>query len=92
MKKYRATFHPQAWQNDYAIPVDAKGLTEWDVTPEYLAGLIAKADTSAEHAEAWYTEADNYGSDELRFDPAAPQWCRDWDGPFFVSVVEVGDA
>jgi hypothetical protein len=26
-----AHFHPQAWQNDYAIDVDPEGDTSWDV-------------------------------------------------------------
>ena len=32
----RCTFRPQAWQNNYAIPVDAQGETEWEMEVEQL--------------------------------------------------------
>ena len=32
-----ATFHPQAWVNDYACPVDPEGETTFDVTDHILA-------------------------------------------------------
>jgi hypothetical protein len=71
----RATFHPQAWQNNYAIPVDPKGPTSWLVTAEYAATL----------PDGW-EEPDQYESDALRYDPAAPTWVAGWDGPFWVEV------
>jgi hypothetical protein len=64
-----ATFHPQAWINDYAIDVDAEGETTWMVDDSALA-----------------LTADSYESDELRFADNAPQWVKDWSGPFYVSV------
>lgn len=85
MKQYRATFHPQAWQNDYAVPVDAEGPTTWDVTPEYLTGLLGTG-TPNNWKLADVLEPDTYASDDLRFDPAAPQWVKDWGGPFYVEV------
>ena len=33
----------------------------------------------------------DYESDNLRFEPSAPQWCRDWSGPFEVEYEEVED-
>ena len=60
------TFRPQAWQNDYAVNVDPQGPTSWQVPASRLTGI-------RQHT---------YASDDLRNDPAAPQWCRDWTGPF----------
>lgn len=36
MYRIRCTFVPQAWQDDYAIPVDPEGDTSWDMTVETL--------------------------------------------------------
>ena len=77
----RATFHPQAWVNDYAIDVDPQGDTSWDLTPAYVEQL----QRSMTHPEE-VLEANTYESDELRQDPAAPKWVRDWCGPFYVEV------
>lgn len=35
---------------------------------------------------------DDYDSDDLRFHENAPQWVKDWSGPFYVEIVreEVG--
>jgi len=76
---HRATFHPQAWINDNAIEVDPQGATEWDISPAYLATLVAEHGDEA-------LEDSTYPSDELRYDPAAPDWVGDWSGPFYVSL------
>ena len=78
MTKYLATFHPQAWINDYAVLVDAQGPTTWDVT------TLLSAMTSPERDKAM--EADSYESDDLRAAENAPEWVREWRGPFYVSV------
>ena len=64
-------FHPQAWQNDYAIPVDAKGPVECWV-PRDAVGAVPE-DFSDE-------------ADELRYLAGIPAWWREWDGPFEVSI------
>jgi len=78
-----ATFHPQAWQSDYAIDVDPEGETSWTVSPAFLAELQAKLKNPARLLEDSTDE-----SDYLREDPAAPAWVRDWHGPFWVEVEE----
>jgi len=77
MKRYIAVFHPQAWQHDYAVPVDPEGPTEWDVTSVIGSDQDPKL------------EADTYESDALRETSNAPRWTRDWGGPFYISVKEV---
>jgi hypothetical protein len=68
-KKVTVTFHPQAWQNDYAIPVDPQGPTTWLVPVEKLKDI----------------ERGTYDSDRLRLEDEAPEWCREWSGPFEVT-------
>ncbi|MDX2309951.1 hypothetical protein [Pseudomonas sp. On1] len=69
-----ATFHPQAWQNDNAVGVDP-GPTQIDVTPEVLAMdrsyVLAIRDNTQ--------ESDNFIHARL-----APEWVRDWQGPFYI--------
>ena len=76
-KRIMATFHPQAWQNDYAIAVDPEGEVEFDVTPEVVA--MGKE-------EARKVKDDQYESDDLRTADAAPDWIKNWNGPFYVEV------
>jgi len=76
-KRIVATFHPQAWVNDYAIEVDPEGETRWDVTDGIVAmGLL----------KALEIRDDCYTSDDLRFSDNAPDWVRNWTGPFYVAV------
>lgn len=91
-RRLEARFVPQAWVNDYAIDVDPEGDTRWDVTDafneleaHYQARLLAEI---AEHGEA----LDN--DDALAGDPAAPEWIRNWSGPFslWVSYTDNGPA
>jgi hypothetical protein len=63
-------FHPQAWQNDYAIPVDPEGETEFQVEASAIEGL----------------QDDTYESDDLRFHRNAPEWIKEWSGPFYVEI------
>ena len=72
------TFWPQAWVNDYAIDVDPQGETSWEASPEHVEVMRRLGDA------AW--EASTYESDEWRHDPAAPDWVRDWTGPFWIDV------
>lgn len=32
----------------------------------------------------------SYESDELRLHPNAPQWARDWSGPFYIEIDREG--
>ena len=91
----KATFHPQAWQNDYTIDVDPEGETEWEVTEEEIEaalkhwrGTVYGPDFSREQLFA----ADDYPSDEFRHSKNAPQWVRDWSGPFYISFDEPNEA
>lgn len=73
-----ATFHPQAWQNDNAVGVDP-GPTQIDVTPEVLAMdrpyVLAIMDNTHE-------------SDGFIHARLAPEWVRDWQGPFYIECKE----
>jgi hypothetical protein len=85
--RYIATFQPQAWQNDYAIPVDPEGTTSWDCTA--FVGEPANADYfDTETRQEIYEEIGGWvdKDDVLKGDPAAPQWIRDWQGPFTITV------
>lgn len=76
--RFFAEFNPQAWFNDYAISVDPMGDTVWDVTrfmsmvkPELRAACCV---------------TDSHESDVFKDDPAAPQWIREWSGPFYITL------
>jgi len=69
------TFHPQAWRNDYAISVDPEGPTTFEVP---------RADTLDEDGNPL---PDNSAeSDALRYHPLAPEWMKNWSGPYYVTV------
>lgn len=79
--RYTAKFTPQQWVNKCAVVVDPHGPDVWDCT-KYMAGLPDDA------ARARAMEPDSYDSDDVRDDPNAPQWVRDWSGPFYVTVTD----
>ncbi|PWT76220.1 MAG: hypothetical protein C5B59_07050 [Bacteroidetes bacterium] len=72
-----ARFHPQAWQRDYAIDVDAEGETDFDVTTEVCQLGREKALAITDNA---------YDSDDLRHAETAPEWIQKWSGPFYIEV------
>lgn len=78
--KYTAQFTPQAWVDDYAIEVDAEGETEWDVTE----ALSAMSEADRNNA----MQPDSYESDDLRHTTDTPEWVKNWDGPFYITVDE----
>lgn len=80
MPKYIARFTPQAWIRDLACEVDCEGDREWDVTEE----LSAMSESERNAAMI----ADTYESDDLRGSKNAPDWVKNWSGPFYVSVEE----
>ncbi|MCP4083104.1 MAG: hypothetical protein GY743_23025 [Planctomycetaceae bacterium] len=69
----RLNFIPQAWVNDYAIPVDPEGETEW---------VVDQGKIDFDFYE------DHYKRDDLRYEGNAPQWIQVWDGPFEVVTVD----
>jgi hypothetical protein len=82
---YTAHFTPEAWQDDQAIEVAPGGPQTWDCTAyasqrmPYLARLAAE-----------YGAPDGLldNDDVFKDDPAAPQWIRDWRGPFTIRITE----
>lgn len=76
--RYTAHFLPQAWQCDYAIEVDAEGPTTFDITEE-MKGL------SKEQIDLHVRDSGE--NDDFRNSPNAPQWIKDWSGPFEITVV-----
>lgn len=72
-----ASFVPQAWVNDNAIEVDALGDTRFDVT-DHILSLGKKKALAIKDCDC--------PSDELRLLSTAPEWIREWDGPFSIFV------
>ena len=76
LKQIKAIFTPQVWINrDYGMNVDPPGPDEWFV--------------SVTEKELERLEWDAYARDDLRFDDSAPQWVKDWQGPFEVDIEEI---
>lgn len=67
-----ARFTPQAWVNDYAVDVDPEGPTEWKVSEAFAAEFAGVTDSA--------------DLDDLKDDPAAPEWVREFQGPFEIHV------
>lgn len=78
-KRIIATFNPQAWFNDCSFDVDPEGETQFDVTDAVLA---------MDKDVALSMEDGRDNTDDLRFTAHAPQWVRDWGGPFCIEVQE----
>lgn len=72
-----AEFVPQAWINDCAVQVDPEGPTTFDVTDEVVAMGESVAITLRD---------DQHETDTLRFAAAAPDWIREWHGPFYIRI------
>jgi hypothetical protein len=79
--RYEAHFTPEAWVNDQAIEVDAQGPQSWDCTAyaEQHAAYLARLDTDDEFGGV---DTD----DVFQSDPAAPEWVREWRGPFTIRI------
>lgn len=75
------TFYPQAWVNDCAMDVDPEGPTSWTPSAEHLERMARLGSRAF--------EASTYESDEWRHDPAAPEWVREWRGPFWIDFQTV---
>ena len=77
--RIHATFTPQQWQSNYAVTVDAEGPTDWDVTDEIVAMGREAALALKDNSDA---------SDDLARSPSAPEWIRNWSGPYYVEVAQ----
>lgn len=78
-KRIIAKFIPEAWVNDWAVRVDPRGPDTFDVTDQIIAMGKEKALALRD---------DQYETDDLCYVPGAPQWIKDWEGPFYVAVAE----
>lgn len=74
-EKAKVTFHPQAWQNDYAVPVDPEGETEFVVPCE-----------DATDDKGKLLSDNSWESDVLKDHPNAPEWIKSWNGPFYITL------
>ncbi len=82
MTRYQAHFDPQAWVNDYAVSVDPEGEQTWDCT----AFASDDTDYTARVLGNW----DGLDRDDVFIgDPAAPEWVRNWHGPFTITIETV---
>lgn len=73
----RLRFQPQAWQNNYAIQVDAEGDDEWDYPLDKFLSEFPRQQSFAENDEA---------RDSLHEADEAPNWVQGWAGPFEVEL------
>lgn len=64
-------FQPEAWIRDYAVAVDDQGPDTWVVNDETAAML----------------REDHDDLDFVVGDDNAPEWVRNWQGPFTITVV-----
>ncbi|ABS17328.1 MULTISPECIES: hypothetical protein [Hyphomicrobiales] len=71
------TFVPQIWRDDQAIEDDVSEPTDRTVSRSLL---LERFPTEAD----WYAKAEI--RDDLRYEGDAPQWIRDWPGPFEVRL------
>ncbi|MBE0562561.1 MAG: hypothetical protein IH622_17285 [Ochrobactrum anthropi] len=76
-RRVTLTFMPQIWRHDQAIEVDVSEPKDWTVA---LSLLLERFPTEAE----W--DANAQIRDDLRHEGDAPQWIRDWPGPFEVRL------
>ncbi len=88
-KRIIADFQAEAWQRDYAVPVDPEGDREWNATA-YLFKINTDGDEQEYSLDSIEDgtlprDAFNYG-DYFRSDPAAPWWVQEWDGPFTINI------
>ncbi len=77
----KCEFIPQAWVNDFPMQVDDSGANGWFVLIKDVAELTGVALS--------HLDDDPYARDNLRYAKTAPQWVKDWSGPFEVEFEEV---
>jgi hypothetical protein len=72
-KTYTATFHPRVWVGDFEADQGIVRAATYDVTDEIARlGHIPAVDIS--------------GSDVMQFSEHAPQWVKNWVGPFWIGI------
>mgnify|MGYP001562051386 CR=1 FL=1 len=74
--RIRCIFRPEAW-------VQVHGRKEAIFPVEPLGETTWDMEVNA------LPKSNSYSSDDLRNDPAAPQWVKDWSGPFEVDFYEL---
>jgi len=81
------TFHPQEWVDSPGEPHD------WDrrqLIParerDSVTYRVPRADATDGEGTPYPDES--YEANLLADHPAAPEWVRDWDGPYYVTVTE----
>ena len=87
---YTAHFTPEAWQGGEAVEVAVDDHPRsWDCTAyasQHMPYLTRVAAARGESTDAPDGVLDN--DDVFKDDPAAPQWIRDWRGPFTIRITE----
>lgn len=84
--KLKCTFEPQSWggpKQDHAYPAEPEGDTTWEMAMLEVAELTGVDDMNK-------MDDDPFARDELRRSKNAPQWVKDWSGPFEVSWEVIG--
>lgn len=76
---WQAEFSPEAWINDYAVSVDPAGETTWKIDAAEAAQCFQNTATPGTDVIA--------NRDALREHPNAPQWVKEWSGPFEIRLI-----
>jgi hypothetical protein len=71
----RVRFTPQAWIKDYAYDIDPEGETVFEIpiADAMINGRLRKNN--------------DYETDALKSHPNAPEWIREFRGPFEVEIL-----
>jgi len=88
--RFVAHFAPQVWQRDNAVEVDPLGDEEWDVTEPFKRLPWAYQESLLHKMASLGFALDKY--DVLKDDPNAPQWIREWSGPFDITIRVEGES
>jgi hypothetical protein len=67
-------FTGQGWVNDYAIDIDPEGDTDWNVSDATADAIQPALDRGSD-------------LDFVKGDRFAPEWVREWQGPFEINVI-----
>ena len=78
------TFLPEVWNNGYGAPAEPAGPIQWFVPMDEVTELTGFTDVDD-------LDDDPDQRDDLRFARLAPQWVKDWSGPFEVEWEEAFD-
>lgn len=82
--RYTATFLPQTLINDDAYRVDPLGDVSWDCTG-FLTGRFTEEQILDGLDGNWAI------TDDLKYDPNAPEWIQEWPGPYEITLSETVD-